>query len=111
VVATHNHSARPATIDRSAIECQKSAATEALHPGDIISERRATSSRNAWATSSESAHLAWQDDSAIPVRQSPGGVLGVGTGLRDRRACHESAKSDNDKKLFERMFHNGSPEL
>ena len=58
MVATHDHSARPATIDRSAIECQKSAATEASHPGDIISERRATSSRNAWASSSESAFSA-----------------------------------------------------
>jgi transposase-like protein len=39
-------------------ECHKLPASEASDPGDITSERRATSSRNARATSSESAIFA-----------------------------------------------------
>jgi hypothetical protein len=42
-------------VDRPAKQCQKLFASEAPDPGDIMSEYRATSSRNAWATSSESA--------------------------------------------------------
>jgi hypothetical protein len=45
----------PPTIDRDATECQKLSASEASHLGDIISEHWARSSRNARATSSESA--------------------------------------------------------
>jgi hypothetical protein len=47
------HSMLP--IDQPDTECHKSSASEARDPGDIISEPRATSSRNAWAASSESA--------------------------------------------------------
>jgi hypothetical protein len=39
-------------------------------------------------------HLAWRDESAIPVRQSWGRVFGVGAGLRYRRGRQESDKGD-----------------
>jgi hypothetical protein len=39
-------------------------------------------------------HLAWRDESAIPVRQSWGRVFGVGAGLRDRRGRQESGKGE-----------------
>src|SRR5437660_2359894 len=42
-------------IDHPKTEWHKSSASEAPDPGGIMSERRATPSRNAWATSSESA--------------------------------------------------------
>src|SRR5947207_12959782 len=42
---------QPATLTK--IYCQQGA----RQPGDIISDRRATSSRNQWATSSESATI------------------------------------------------------
>jgi hypothetical protein len=44
------------------IECKNSSASEAPNPGDIMSEHRATSSRNARATSSESAYAGGADD-------------------------------------------------
>src|SRR5947207_5098859 len=58
---------QPATLTK--IYCQQGA----RQPGDIISDRRATSSRNQWATSSESAHgqPATGPEQTIPVAPLP----------------------------------------
>ena len=55
LIRRSGHSQHAAPIDQPDTECHKSSASEARDPGGIISEPRATSSRNAWAASSESA--------------------------------------------------------
>src|ERR1700752_3723243 len=52
-------------IDHSALECKKLSASEALDPGRHHVGHRATSSRNARATSSESALEMARSDRAI----------------------------------------------
>jgi hypothetical protein len=49
-------------------ECKKLSASEAPNPGDIMSERRATSSRNAWAASSESAEKSFAERAPVGRR-------------------------------------------
>jgi hypothetical protein len=61
-------------VDRPAKQCQKLFASEAPDPGDIMSEYRATSSRNAWATSSESA----LKEGRLPNRRDREGEWGRG---------------------------------